>query len=32
MAIRSQNLEIITQVPVNGGRLGGRLYDQQFDG
>ena len=31
MAIRSKHLEIRSQVPVDGARLGGRFYDQQFD-
>lgn len=31
MTIGSQDLEIRAQIPVDGARLGGRFYDQQFD-
>jgi hypothetical protein len=31
MAIRSQHLEVISKIPVDSARLGGRFYDQQFD-
>ena len=31
MTISSQDLEIRAKVPVDGARLGGRFYDQQFD-
>jgi hypothetical protein len=31
MTIRSQHLEVISKIPVDGRRLGRRFYDQQFD-
>ena len=31
MPIRSQDLEFLAKVPVDGGRFGRRLYDQQFN-
>ena len=31
VAVRGQHLEVRSQVPVDGCRLGGRFYDQQFD-
>jgi len=31
VAVRSQDLEVLAQVAVDGRRFGRRFYDQQFD-